>query len=97
METVSNAIEFLQLIRLEKEVEDGTIRRMHCTLDFNKIPKEKRPKGVDLIKILKKIQSSKILSVYDLEKQDWRSIPFERLDYLKTKSNNKIYKLAKLK
>jgi len=48
METVSNAIEFLQLIRLEKEVEvqfvkqDGTIRRMHCTLDFNKIPKEKR-------------------------------------------------------
>ncbi len=42
METVSNAIEVLQLIRLEKEVEvqfvkqDGTIRRMHCTLDFNK-------------------------------------------------------------
>jgi HD-like signal output (HDOD) protein len=103
METVSSAIEFLQLIRKEKEVEvqfvkkDNTIRRMICTLDFEKIPKEKRPKGVDLIKILKKIQTSKILSVYDLEKQDWRSIPFERLDYLKTKSNNKIYKLSKLK
>ena len=103
METVSSAIEFLELIRKEREVEvqfikkDNTIRRMRCTLDFEKIPKEKRPKGVDLIKILKKIQTSKILSVYDLEKQDWRSVPFDRLEFLQTPSNKKIYMLQKLK
>lgn len=102
-ESISNAIDFLKLIRTEREVEvqfvkkDGTIRRMRCTLDFSIIPTDKKPKGVDPIKILKKIQDSKSLSVYDLEKEDWRTIPFERLEYLKTKSNNKIYKVVKLK
>jgi len=102
-ETVTSAIEFLKLIKNEKEVlvkfekKDGTLRTMKCTLDFDKIPKEKKPKGVDLIKILMRIQKSKILSVFDLEKQDWRSIPFEKLDFLQTPSNNKIYKLSKLK
>ena len=69
---------------------------MKCTLDFTRIPKDKRPKGIDLVKILVKIQKSKTLSVFDLEKQDWRSIPFERLEYLRTKSNNKVYKLQRL-
>jgi len=102
-ESLSSAIEFLKLIRKEKEVaiqfekKDGTIRLMKCTLDFTKIPKEKYPKGIDLTKILKKIQSSKILSVFDLEKQDWRSVPFDRLEFLQTPSDSKIYKLKKLK
>ncbi len=101
-ETITSAIEFLKLIRVEKEVEvqfikkDGTTRKMKCTLDFTRIPKDKRPKGIDLVKILVKIQKSKTLSVFDLEKQDWRSIPFERLEYLRTKSNNKVYKLQRL-
>ena len=86
-ETISSAIEFLKLIRVEKEVEvqfikkDGTTRKMKCTLDFTRIPKDKRPKGIDLVKILVKIQKSKTLSVFELEKQDWRSIPVERLEY----------------
>lgn len=103
MPIVSSALEFLKLIRDEKvvyvkfEKKDGTIRTMKCTLDFNQIPRDKRPKNVNLIQILTKIQKSKILSVYDLEKEDWRSIPFEKLEFLQTPSNGKLYRLEKLK
>lgn len=102
-ETITSAIEFLKLIKKEKEVvvqfekKDGTLRLMKCTLDFTRIPKDKKPKGVDLVKILGKIQKSKILSVFDLEKQEWRSIPFERLEFLQTPSDKKLYMLQKLK
>lgn len=102
-ETLTSAIDFLKLIKNEKEVsvqfikKDGSTRVMKCTLDFDRIPKDKKPKGIDLPKILTKIQSSKILSVFDLEKQDWRSVPFDRLEFLKTPSNKKVYMLKKLK
>ena len=102
-ETVTSAIDFLKLIKDEKEVivkfekKDRSMRLMKCTLDFDRIPKDKKPKGVDLIKILTKIQKTKILSVFDLEKQDWRSVPFERLEYMQTQSNKKMYMLQKLK
>ena len=99
---LTSAIDFLKIIKEEKNVlvhfekKDGTLRLMKCTLDFNQIPKEKKPKGVDLAKILSKIQKSKTLSVFDIEKQDWRSIPFDRLEFLQTK-DNKLYKIQKLK
>ncbi len=101
-ETITSAIDFLNKIKVEKTVSikfkklDGTVRLMHCTLDFSKIPKEKHPKGVDLAKILKLINDKHILRVYDIEKQDWRSVPFDRVDYLVTPSNKKSY-IIKLK
>jgi hypothetical protein len=103
LETLTSALEFLKKIKEEEQVnvkfikKDGTERLMKCTLDFTKIPKEKKPKGIDLTKILSKIQKSKILSVYDLEKQDWRSVPFDRLEYMQTPSNKKVYMIKKLK
>ena len=102
-EILTTVIEFLKIIKSEKEVfvkftkKDGTERIMRCTLDFNTIPKDQKPKGFDAIKFLSKIQNSKILSVYDLEKKAWRSIPFERLLVLQTPSNKKLYKLKKIK
>ena len=51
-ETVTSTIEFLKLIKDEKEVivkfekKDGSMRLMKCTLDFNRIPKDKKPKGI---------------------------------------------------
>jgi hypothetical protein len=102
-ETLTTVIDFLKVIKNEKEVyvkftkKDGTERIMKCTLDFNRIPKDQKPKGFDAIKFLSKIQKSKILSVYDLEKKDWRSVPFERLLVLQTPSNKKLYKLQKIK
>ena len=101
-ESITSAIDFLKIIKSEKKVtvkfekKDGTIRLMECTLDFDQISKEKKPKGVNLMQILSKIQKSKILSVFDLGKQEWRSVPFDRLEYIETPSK-KIYKIGKLK
>lgn len=98
-ETITSAIDFLKIIQIEKEVyvkfvkKDNTIRLMKCTLDFTKIPVDKRPRSVDLGKILTKIQKSKILSVFDLEKNEWRSIPFEKVEFLIT-SKKKMYRIG---
>ena len=102
-ETLNSVISFLKLIRSEKEVnvkfikKDGTERIMKCTLDFQRIPKDQQPKGIDLVKLLTKIQKNKMLSVYDLEKKEWRTVPFDRLIVLQTPSNKKLYKLEKMK
>ena len=87
---IDNVIEFLNRVRTEDEVtikfvkKDGTVRIMKCTLNFDKIPREDHPKGVNLSKILKLLKTSKILHVYDLEKHGWRSVPFEATEWVET-------------
>lgn len=87
---IDNVIEFLNRVRTEDEVtikftkKDGTTRIMKCTLNFSKIPREDRPKEVNLPKILKLLKVSKILHVYDLEKHGWRSVPFEAAEWVET-------------
>lgn len=89
-DVITNVIDFLERIRKEDTVnikfrkKDGSIRVMKCTLNFDRIPKSDHPKSVDLSKILKLISKSKILHVYDLDKQGWRSIPFETTEWLET-------------
>ncbi len=86
---ITTALEFWQKIYDEKEAEvkfvkkDGTIRIMKFTLDFTKIPRNKHPKRVDLVQIMKKMNEKGLINVFDLEKQDWRSIPFETVDWLR--------------
>jgi len=71
------------IIKFEKK--DGTIRNMRCTLDFDKIPKEKIPKGTGST-------SPGIIKVYDLEKRGWRSVTFERVLWIKeSKQNERFY------
>jgi len=85
-----NAIEFYQKIKAEEEVTvkfrklDGTERIMKCTLDFSKIPEGKRPKDVNMAKIFALVYQHKMVHVFDLEKKDWRTIPFERSEWLET-------------
>jgi len=87
---IKTAVEFLQRVKegdfvLIKFVKkDGTDRIMKATLNFLKIPNDKKPKGVDLVKILKLLQNSKMLRVFDIEKMDWRTVPFESVEWLKT-------------
>jgi len=93
---ITDAIEFLKKIRSEKEVKirfikkDNSVRLIKATLDFNLIPKSKQPKGIDLPKILSLIHKN-ILHVFDLEKQEWRSINFDSVDYLETTTNQRFY------
>ena len=89
---ITTAIEFLKKIREEDictisfiKRSDKSTRVMKFTLNFNRIPVEDRPKGVNLEKILKMIYDHRILTVYDLEKKGWRSIPFDAVEWLKVK------------
>ena len=98
-DVIKNAIEFLEVIRAEDEVtikfrkKNNEERIMRCTLNFSKIPKDQHPKDVNLAKILKLINQHKILHVYDLDKKEWRSIPFDRSEWLRT--TEKQYSIRK--
>jgi hypothetical protein len=98
---IRSAIEFWQKIynegvsKIKFVKKDGTIRIMKCTLDFEKIPSSKYPKNVDMTKILKRMQKNGIINVFDLEKNDWRSVPFNQVDWLETEKNR--YKIRPFK
>jgi hypothetical protein len=93
MPEITSAIDFLRKLRVEDFVtikflkQDGSIRLMKCSLNFNRIPIEYRPKKVDLAQILKLIDENGILHVFDLEKEAWRSVPFDRVEWMKTSRN----------
>jgi len=90
-DVIVSALNFWKKVYEEKEViikftkKDDTIRTMRCTLDFTKIPVQDHPKKVDIPQILKLLQKSKIMHVYDLDKKGWRSVPFEKVEYMDTK------------
>lgn len=95
---ITTAIEFWETAYKAGEAKvkftkrtDGTIRIMKFTLDFSKIPKNKQPKTVNMAKILKLMQNSGIIHVFDLEKKEWRSVPFQSVDWLRV--GKKQYKI----
>ena len=53
--------------------KDGTLREMACTLDTTIIPDEFAPKGVERTKPVDS------LSVFDVEKNEWRSFRWDSL------------------
>lgn len=91
-DVIVSAVQFWKKVYDEKEViirftkKDKTNRIMRCTLDFEKIPKKDHPKSVNIHKILSLIQKNKIMHVYDLNKKAWRSVPFDRVEWMDTKS-----------
>lgn len=97
MDEINDVVELIKKIRDDKRVKikftkkDGTSRVMTCTLDFKSIPKEHRPKGIDIVKIIKLVQNQGILHAYDLEKQDWRSITFSRVEWVEDYNNKRFY------
>jgi len=98
---IVSALQFWKRVYDEKEVivkfikKDGMPRVMKCTLDFKKIPAKDHPKGVNIENILKLIQKNKIMHVYDLDKKAWRSVPFERVEYLDTATTRYFIKKPK--
>jgi len=101
-EVIQNAIQFWHKLNTEEDAvrikfqkKDGTTRFMKCTLNFQKIPAVDHPKKVDLPRILKLMQNSGILHVYDLEKRGWRSVPFNDVEYIQ--AGDRIYKVQSIK
>lgn len=89
-DVIVSALQFWKKVYDEKEVmikftkQDNTQRLMRCTLDFTKIPEKDKPKRVNIQQILKLIQQNKIMHVYDLDKKAWRSVPFDKVEYMDT-------------
>lgn len=98
---ISSALQFWKKLYEEKDVvikfikKDGTERIMRATLDFNKIPEKDKPKNVNIEKMINLIQKNKIMRVYDLEKMGWRSVPFDRVEYIDTKTTRYFTKKRK--
>lgn len=96
---ITTALTFLDKIREEGEVtvkfrkKDGEERIMRCTLDMEKVPMAQRPKSVNLAKILRLLNTHNILHVYDMDIGDWRSVPFDRSEWLET-TDNRRYKIG---
>lgn len=63
---------------------DGTLRDMKCTLNWDMIPVDKQPKDTPVDGIVKESRQRKepdphSIRVFDIEKQEWRSFRFDRL------------------
>ncbi|MCK5018190.1 MAG: DUF2693 domain-containing protein [Candidatus Peribacteraceae bacterium] len=99
VDNITSALDFYKKIIGHKEVtvkfikKDGSIRLMRCTLDFTQIQKDKQPKKVSIQKILNDINKFKIIKVYDLDANDWRSVNYETAEWVETP--DKIYHVVK--
>lgn len=60
-------------VQIEFVKKDGTNRIMQCTLQETKIPSEKIPKTDE------KTYKTDTLTVFDVEKQDWRSFRWDSI------------------
>ena len=80
--TVYDLLTFLKetvlIIRFRKK--DKTLRLMKCTLNEKDIPKSKLPKNTNIKNVVKNINENKIIHVFDIEKNDWRSLPINRIE-----------------
>ncbi len=95
-DTISSAIDFFDIIKGEDEVtikfikKDGTERIMKCTLNFERIPSNKHPRDVNMGKILRLLQNNRVIHVYDTEKNDWRSVPFDTAEWIQTSERGRL-------
>jgi len=98
---ITDAVKFWMKIYEEKEVvirfikKDKSVRIMRCTLDFTKIPNEHKPSKVDIERILKLIKKNQIMHVWDLEAKGWRSVPFDRVEWMDTRNQRYVIRKKK--
>ena len=98
---ISDVVEFWKKLKSNKESlvkfvkKDGTTRLMRCTLNFKYIPKEAKPKSIDVPKILNMARKSKVIRVYDIESHGWRSIPFDKSEWLEDTDTNTRYSIKR--
>ena len=96
--TLAFALRILQMIAEEDQVtirfrkKDGNLRDMRCTLKFEKISEKQKPKDANLRKVLENIKKNKILHVFDLDSQGWKSMPLNRIIFIKISTSTHEFK-----
>ncbi len=68
------------LIEVNFRKNDGTYRKMNCTLKSSLIPKNLMPKSKS-----SKHQNLNVLVVFDVDVNGWRSFNLNKIKYVKTK------------
>lgn len=102
MKDITDPIELFKKIKDGDVVElqfvkkDGSHRLMKCTLNFKKIPKEKHPKNFKIEDILMKFKKN-LITVFDLEKQDWRNIDIDTTQFIISNNERQNVRLSKKK
>lgn len=83
---LKDALATSELVEVIFTKKDGTDRRMICSLNGRRIPAEHRPKPLtvgdkifDNLQPVRKPHGDHVQPVFDVEKQDWRSIIFESI------------------
>lgn len=87
---IKNLKEFYNILRTNEEIyvlfrkKDKSMRYMTATIDFNKIPDPKKPKETNNKRINEDIKKGYV-HVYDLEKEGWRIINYNTLQWVEVK------------
>lgn len=83
---LKDALATSELVEVVFTKKDGTDRRMICSLNGRRIPEKHRPKPLtigdkifDNLQPVRKPHGDHVQPVFDVEKQDWRSIIFESI------------------
>jgi hypothetical protein len=66
---------FEDVVAVEFQKKDGTVRDMKCTLNFNRIPEDKIPKAKtqEEIETTSTNEDNDVFKVFDVQKNEWRS------------------------
>jgi hypothetical protein len=83
------------IVKVKFIKKDGTERIMRATLNFKRIQKEQHPAEFSLPKVLKLVKTSGIVHVFDLDKMEWRSLPFKQVEWLETPTHRFSINLKK--
>lgn len=67
---------------------DGTSRNIHCTLNFETIPKEKLPSSKEELS-MQDMSKRGYIVVFDVDKHNWRSLIIEKIN--RCVVGNKLY------
>jgi len=86
MDVINNLTQLSDIIRNNESViilnynkNDGTSRNINCTLDFNKIPKDKLPKTFKEKNVMDNMSKKGIIVVFDNEKKGWKSLIIKKI------------------
>lgn len=85
-EIINSFLEFSEkynIIKIFFIKKDNSIRELNGTINFNLIPKDKKPKQLKINDVIRDIKKG-LMRIFDIDKQEWRSFDILRLLSIET-------------